>query len=507
MAVIVKSKIFLTLSLLFLLLCKQGFALFLEVPTIKAGEARIIGRIILPEGTNKDNIQVTVGVPHPISGEYVRYNTLVNQAGSFSIDVDVETTTSLIAITSSLNLYKSFFVKIPNGAATQIDLTYTADLDLKNIQVSPEGLNQNDMTRGMDVINKVIAYRPTRVPEAMYAKPTDYFLNHVKMAVSERLQILDHDTLISKNLKELLSRDLRLLLYNTHVFDYEGEMKINFQNTAVDKKKAPDIQNIEVSYFEFLKDFNLQEPQYLFCSTFSEFQRSILQNEKLGLPLIGETSIPSWLAKVKVILSPLVGFDKGEYYDVLAANAYGRQLNEEGIPLTKKQKEHIAGYWKNGEIEKILLRKNQQVVESDKSKSPVIVNDISSVPDQQVINAIVSKYKNKVVLVDLWATWCAPCLEAMKQFKSTKKQFLHQDVVFVYITNSSSPRKLWAEKIEGIGNEHYYLTDAQWTALMNQYDFEGIPSYLLFNKAGGVVNQFTAFPGADKIKEMINRLL
>ena len=146
-------------------------------------------------------------------------------------------------------------------------------------------------------------------------------------------------------------------------------------------------------------------------------------------------------------------------------------------------------------------------MESDKSKSPVIVNDISSVPDQQVINAIVSKYKNKVVLVDLWATWCAPCLEAMKQFKSTKKQFLHQDVVFVYITNSSSPRKLWAEKIEGIGNEHYYLTDAQWTALMNQYDFEGIPSYLLFNKAGGVVNQFTAFPGADKIKEMINRLL
>lgn len=305
----------------------------------------------------------------------------------------------------------------------------------------------------------------------------------------------------------MLSRDLRLLLYNTHVFDYEGEMKINFQNTAVDKKKAPDIQNIEGSYFEFLKDFNLQEPQYLFCSTFSEFQRSILQNEKLGLPLIGETSIPSWLAKVKVILSPLVGFDKGEYYDVLAANAYGRQLNEEGIPLTKKQKEHIAGYWKNGEIEKILLRKNHQVVESDKSKSPVVVNDISSVPDQEVINTILSKYKNKVVLVDLWATWCAPCLEAMKQFKSTKNQFLHQDVVFVYITNSSSPRKLWAEKIEGIGNEHYYLTDAQWTALMNQYDFEGIPSYLLFNKAGGVVNQFTAFHGADKIKEMINRLL
>src|SRR5690606_10523596 len=118
----------------------------------------------------------------------------------------------------------------------------------------------------------------------------------------------------------------------------------------------------------------------------------------LGIPVIGESDIPSWLASVKGILADLVGFDEGPYYDILAANAYGQQLNEQLEPLTDKQKEHIADYWKNGEIAKILFRKNQQVIELNKVKSPVVLNDISTVPEDMAMETIVvSKYKNQVV--------------------------------------------------------------------------------------------------------------
>jgi hypothetical protein len=82
-----------------------------------------------------------------------------------------------------------------------------------------------------------------------------------------------------------------------------------------------------------------------------------------------------------------------------------------------------------------------------------------------------------------------------------------QDLVFVYLTNSSSPRKLWEEKINGIGNEHYYLDDAQWTAVMTQFGFEAIPSYLLYDKKGKLINKFTAFPENEDVKAMIDSLL
>jgi hypothetical protein len=139
-------------------------------------------------------------------------------------------------------------------------------------------------------------------------------------------------------------------------------MNLNYQNTSTDLGKKADFQKIDRSYFRFLRDFHLNDLQYLHCSTFSQLQSDILQNEKIGLPLIGDTDIPSWLTSVKTILSDLVGFDNGQYYDILAANAYARQLNEEVKPLTEKQKKNIATYWKKGEIAKILLRKNQEVV-------------------------------------------------------------------------------------------------------------------------------------------------
>ena len=503
---ITELNVFCLFSLLFFLSCKPSADMVVDTPTIKAGTSKLTGRIISPNDTNNDSLFVNITIPYPISGEYVKYKAFVDQSGKFSIDVDVETDISLIGLYTSLNPEKLLHVKLTSGGVTNIDIAYNSDDDIKNIDIMPN-MAQNDMTRGFEVINKMIGYRSGRTPEPLYAKNTDYFLNYAKTILSERLEIINNDTLISKELKEVLSRDFRLFLYNAHVFDYEEEMILNYHNTNDDKDKKPDIQKIDKSYYHFLKDFNLNDPQYLHCSTFLEFQEKILQNETLGLPVIGESDIPSWLANVKVILSDLVGFNDGPYYDILAANAYARQLNGEVKPLTEKQKKNILNYWKKGEIAKILFRKNQKVIELDKVKSPTVVNEISSVLADMVIETIVSKHKNKVVFVDLWATWCAPCLDAMQRFKNTKNEFRDKDVVFVYLTNSSSPRKLWEEKIKGIGDEHYYLTDSQWEYIMGHFGFNAIPAYILYSKEGVLINKFTAFPESEKVKEMIDGVL
>ena len=506
MTSITELNVFCLFSLLFFLSCKPSADMVVDTPTIKAGTSKLTGRIISPNDTNSDSLFVNITIPYPISGEYVKYKAFVDQSGKFSIDVDVETDISLIGLYTSLNPEKFLHVKLTSGGVTNIDIAYNLDDDIKNIDIMPN-MAQNDMTRGFEVINKMIGYRSGRTPEPLYEKNTDYFLNYAKTILSERLEIINNDTMISKELKEVLSRDFRLFLYNAHVFNYEEEMILNYHNTNDDKDKKPDIQKIDKSYYHFLKDFNLNDPRYLHCFEFLEFQKKILQNETLGLSVIGESDIPSWLANVKVILSDLVGFNDGPYYDILAANAYARQLNEEVKPLTEKQKKNILNYWKKGEIAKILFRKNQKVIELDKVKSPTVVNEISSVSADKVIETIVSKHKNKVVFVDLWATWCAPCLDAMQRFKSTKNEFRDKDIVFVYLTNSSSPRKLWEEKIKGIGDEHYYLTDSQWEYIMGHFGFNAIPSYLLYSKEGVLINKFTAFPENEEVKEIINGML
>jgi thiol-disulfide isomerase/thioredoxin len=498
--------LFCILSFLLFLSCKPSADAVVDVPTIVAGKAKITGRITSPNDANKD-IYVIIGVAHPISGEYVKYKAFADRSGKFSIDVDLETNISLIGLYTSLKPYKSLFIKLKSGGVTDVDIAYASNFDFEKINITPTGMTENDMTRGLEVIGEMIDLKPNGGPKPLYDKNPNEFLDQAKASVSKRLELLNDDALISKEFKGILSKDFRIWIYNVHVFDYEKAMKLNYRNVTQDGINNPDIQKIDRSYYGFLKDFNLNDPQYLICSSFWEFQKTILQNEILGLPVIGESDIPSWLAKVKVILSDLVGFKDGSYYDILAANAYGRQLNEEVRPLSEKQKKNIAAYWKNGEIAKILFRKNKQVVELDKFKSPVVVNDISSVLDDKVMETIVAKHKGKVVFIDLWATWCGPCLEAMQEFGGAKGDFHDKDVAFVYLTNGSSPRKLWEEKIKGIGSEHYYLKASQWEYIMNHFGFEGIPSYLLFNKEGVLINKFTGFPGNDKVKGLINDLL
>jgi len=491
---------------LFLVSSKPSVEGVINTPTIVAGTAKITGRIIKTTNTNKDSIIVNIIVLHPISGENVQYKAFVDQSGKFAIDVEVETDISLIGLYTNLKAKKLLFVKLESGGVTNIDIAYNSNNDIENMNVTP-AMNQNDITKGFEVMDKMIQYRPDRKLQPLYDKTTDYFISRIKTAMSERLTIVKNDTLLSRELKEVLSNDLRLWMYKVNAFNYEELMLLDYRNTSNDKTKKPNIQKIDRHYYHFLRDLKLNDIQYLNCYTFQDFQKEILQNEIIGLPEIGESDIPSWLKNVKVILSDLVGFDKGQYYDILVANAYGRQLNEEVRPLSEKQKEHIVNYWKKGEIAKILFRKNQQVVKLNSLKSPLVVNDISSVPDDKVMGTIVSKHKNKVVLIDLWATWCAPCLDAMQRFRSTKNEFRDKDVEFVYLTNTSSPLKLWEEKIKGIGGEHYYLTASQWNYIMSHFGFDAIPSYLLYNKEGVLINKFTAFPENEKVKEMINGLL
>lgn len=491
----------------FFLLSFCSIAAFSDVmvdpPGIKAGTHKITGRIVKSNGANSGETVVNVTVAQPISGGYGRYEANVDQSGRFSIDVDVELEVTLVALSTSVNPDKSFLLKLTHPETTNIDIAYDANNFAKSISITPD-MNKYDLDQGFQVMYKMATYLPSRAPEPVYDKSTEYFFKRVDEALSERLKIVKNDTSLSKDLNDIFAKELLLYMYSGHVFDYHGEMLLNYRNVNGNSNVESDFQKIDRSYYRFLRDLKLNDPQYLQCFSFSEFQNEVLTNVIIGLPKIGDRDIRSWIADVKVILSDLVGFEEGSYYGILAANAYARQLKEEVRPLSEKQKQNIISYWKNGEIAKILFRKNKQVQALDQFKKPTVVNDISTVPADRVMETITAKYQNKVVLVDLWATWCAPCLNAMEQFRSTKGRFQDKDVAFVYLTNRSSPKKLWEEQIEGIGGEQYYLTDAQWEHVMDQFGFDAIPSYLIYDKAGSLIQKFTGFPGSDKVKDMID---
>ena len=77
----------------------------------------------------------------------------------------------------------------------------------------------------------------------------------------------------------------------------------------------------------------------------------------------------------------------------------------------------------------------------------------------------------------------------------------------MYITDPSSTRKDWEQKISQIGGEHYYLDEKDWSNLHKKYGFTGIPHYLIFNKSGILKYNYTTFMGTENMRKWINESL
>lgn len=131
----------------------------------------------------------------------------------------------------------------------------------------------------------------------------------------------------------------------------------------------------------------------------------------------------------------------------------------------------------------------------------------ASVRGDSLLPAIAARHKGRVVLIDFWATWCAPCRQAMKSMKPMKEELKGKDVDFVFVTDETSPQVLWKKMITDIHGEHYYLSNAQNADLLKKYQFTGIPAYLILDREGRVVYQHVGFPGTEVMKQELEKAL
>jgi thiol-disulfide isomerase/thioredoxin len=482
-------------------------------PKIQAGIAKVSGKVTnfqLKEG--EEAPIVTFYVPNPVTAEQGKFKTHLSEDGSFNFEVPVECNYNIGHINLPALDYTIVSVGLIPGEVTKLEISYDEAGKIKANMVSSLGLISDDLLSPYKMVLNFLMDRSARIEPLYTMKPEDFSHYAIEKLMVERLKRSVNDSILSEKARNLITDECKLSYLNEFLLDYCGYMSRNYKNTKT--KGSPDDftpQEPGRSYYAFFKTFNFNDPQYLYngLNLYTEVLQTILLNKTLNIPAIRDTSIKDWLKEVKAIMADLIGSDTGLFYDVLAANAYARQFNNELKSLSDKQKENIRSYFENEEITKILLKRNEEIIKLEKEKNyfNTVINSTPAVAKEALMNAIISKYKGKAVLVDFWATWCAPCMNAMKETREVKNEMKDKDIVFVYIADVSSPKKLWEEKINAIGGEHFYLTREEVEYLMDSFGFDAIPTYLFYGKNGIMKNKVTGYPGTETMQKMIEKLL
>ena len=143
-----------------------------------------------------------------------------------------------------------------------------------------------------------------------------------------------------------------------------------------------------------------------------------------------------------------------------------------------------------------------------RKKAEMEIKDNASVdvPEKEgdlLFNSIINPYKGKVIYVDFWATWCGPCLSGIERIKPLKEEMAQKDIVFLYITNPSSPEAEYRKRIPEIKGEHVRVSNDEWNYLIEKFNIFGIPHYALVDKTGKIVDAHMMHMDNDMLKERL----
>ena len=153
----------------------------------------------------------------------------------------------------------------------------------------------------------------------------------------------------------------------------------------------------------------------------------------------------------------------------------------------------------------VYAKDEQQIAEEFAGNESVFFKKYDDVAPEDILQTILDKYKGKVVLIDLWATWCGPCRAGHKAMAPMKEQMKGQNIQFVYITSPSSPQTTWQEMIKDIDGDHYYLTEEQNHYILNHFESVGIPTYAIYDTKGHQTYKNIGFPGNDVIRKELEK--
>jgi peroxiredoxin len=116
-----------------------------------------------------------------------------------------------------------------------------------------------------------------------------------------------------------------------------------------------------------------------------------------------------------------------------------------------------------------------------------------------------AQFKGSVVLVNFWATWCAPCREETPDLVRLQQRYLTRGLVVIGLSMDGDPEPV--RKFRDDFKVKYPLAMADLKVAKDYGKVLGLPVTFLVGRDGGIVSKHVGAVDVKKLEAEIEKLL
>lgn len=124
-------------------------------------------------------------------------------------------------------------------------------------------------------------------------------------------------------------------------------------------------------------------------------------------------------------------------------------------------------------------------------------------PDRIVsLDSLLKPYRGRVVYLDFWGTWCAPCRKEMPYSARLKEKFKGQPVDFLYVAyeNGYNAKVIakWKATVRQLNiTGYHFMMNPEFEGGLTEYlEVNSYPRYVIIDKTGEILNANAPRPSA-----------
>lgn len=376
--------------------------------------------------------------------------------------------------------YSSMFLKYGDNLHVNID----ANDFFNSIKYSGKGSELNNFSVSIKQLRGTLIVDP----KAYFVVPLADFLIKIEKHREILLAFLENSTI--KGEEKQIQKNI---IEQQHLLTKNNYDKFNFFHTKV----HPDLPS---NYYDEVKNLNLDDDV------------SFKNNKDFRALVVENFLLTSKEALEKNLNLTILEFTKNKVKDIKS-----RSVRESIVSMLFKQMNINNKNYKSDYTEIMAMLTSENLKEKLTARYNGVTATKPEMPsfdfnyeNHKGGNTTLADLKGKLVYIEIWATWCGPCLQEQPALTQLIKDYKEKNIEFVSISiDIKNDYTKWRDMVvkNKVGGVQLIADKSLQSDFMKAFSVGLIPRTILLDENGNIINPHAPRPSATETRAYLDSLL